>query len=180
MANRQTRQPDPRRPGEEPATLGRAVGKREPFDSPAQEAYLNLARTHERLASDFARLFRQHQLSSSTYNVLRILRGAGSPGLACGDIAQRIIVPAPDVTRLIDRLERLGLVEREGDPDDRRVILVRLSRAGHAKLRKLDQPVDDLHRRQLSHMNEDQLRELNRLLELARNEPPPEQPGNDR
>ena len=143
------------------------VKKRNPFDSPEQEAALNLARTADRIAAGFVRLFKEHGISGSQYNVLRILRGAGEP-LPSLEVASRMVTQLPDITRLVDRLENAGLVERARTPEDRRVVLIRITECGLKLLESLDAPVIELHRKQLGHLTRAELAELNRLLVKAR------------
>lgn len=151
------------------AGLAREIHKRGPFQSPAQEAFLNVMRTASVLSSDFERLFKKHGLSAATYNALRILRGAGDEGRRCTEIGQHLVAEVPDVTRLIDRLEAAGLVKRSrGGADDRRVVNVRITAPGLAVLKKLDQPVHDLHQRQMGHMARGDLQALSALLCQAR------------
>lgn len=138
-----------------------------PFDSPEQEIYLNLARTADHLATEFAALFKAHGLSESQYNVLRILRGTAA-AMPCQEIASRMVSHMPDLTRLVDRLEAAGLVERNRTKEDRRLVLIRITEAGLARLAALDAPVLELHGRQLSHLSADEMAELNRLLVKAR------------
>lgn len=147
--------------------LGEEIKKRGPFDAPEQEVALNLARTCDRQTSAFARLFKSHGISGAQYNVLRILRGAGEP-LPCQEIAGRMITQLPDITRLVDRLEEAGLVERSRTPEDRRLVLTKITEAGLRLLAGLDEPVVQLHRAQLGHLTPDELTELNRLLVKAR------------
>src|SRR5512135_491877 len=106
--------------------LQRELKKRRPFDSPEQEATLNIARTADRFGIRFARLFRQFGLTPSQYNVLRILRGEGQP-LPILEIAERTVTVVPGITGLVDRLEAAGLVRRQRCPEDRRVIYVALT-----------------------------------------------------
>src|SRR5262245_31239234 len=94
------------------ATLQSEIRKKRPFDLPEEEAFLNMQRTTDRLAAGFDRLFHDHSLTPAQYNVLRILRGAGGDGLPCLEIADRMITRDPDITRLVDRLEKAALVER--------------------------------------------------------------------
>jgi DNA-binding MarR family transcriptional regulator len=143
------------------------IKKREPFECPEQEAALNVARTADHLAADFARLFKEYAISGSQYNVLRILRGEGE-ALPCQEIAARMITQLPDITRLVDRLEAAGLVKRARTRADRRVVLIQITPRGLQLLAKLDEPVLALHRRQLGHLSRDEIAELNRLLEKAR------------
>ncbi len=148
--------------------LQQEIKKRQPFESPEQEVCLNLVRTGDLLQLDFTRLFREHGLSPPLYNVLRILRGAGGEGLPCLEIGSRMIGSVPDITRLIDRLETSGQVERARSTDDRRVVLVRITPVGLKLLARLDKPVLDLHQRQLGHLTRKELSQLNRLLLKAR------------
>lgn len=154
--------------------LQRELSKKRGFDSPEQEAYLNLARTHAVVAGPFTALFKSHGLSEAAYNILRVLRGVrrepenGRDALPCGEIGGRLVTRVPDVTRLIDRLVDAGLVERYRGEEDRRVVLARITTEGLALLRKLDRPVLDLHARTLGHLTRGELKELNRLLERAR------------
>jgi DNA-binding MarR family transcriptional regulator len=154
-------------------TLQHELGKRQPFDAPEQEAFLNLIRTASVLTAAFQRLFRAYKLSESTYNALRILRGstadAESKGTrTCTQIGEHLVAQVPDVTRLIDRLERLGFAERVRCDKDRRVVHVRITRKGLDVLAKLDEPVLELHRAQLGHLSGSELADLSRLLVKAR------------
>lgn len=153
-------------------TLKDEIGKRAPFDAPELEAYLNLLRTSSVLSADFDRLFKNHGLSEATYNILRILRGhQASPnhsGIPCQLIGQHLVARLPDVTRLVDRLEKAGLVRRSRTPQDRRVVLVGITEKGLDLLRELDKPTLELHKRQLRHMTKAELAELSRLLYKAR------------
>ncbi|MEM9419539.1 MAG: MarR family transcriptional regulator [Planctomycetota bacterium] len=155
-----------------PPSLQHELKKQQPFDCPAEEAYLNLARTAGELCGEFNQLFKAHCLSESTYNVLRILRGAqkseGLPGLPSLEVAERLVTRVPDITRLVDRLIKAGLAERTRDDEDRRVVIVSITPDGLAVLRKLDKPIRQLHEKQLGHLSCKELTELNRLLEKAR------------
>jgi DNA-binding MarR family transcriptional regulator len=141
--------------------------KKRPFESRAQEAALSLLRTGDRLQICFARLFREHGLTPSQYNVLRILRGEGQP-LPILEIAARTITVVPGITGLIDRLERAGLVSRVRCETDRRVIYVALADKGTKALTALDGPLAALHRDLLGHLSPAELDELVRLLEKVR------------
>lgn len=146
------------------------IGKKQDFESPAEEAYLNILRSASVLEAGFAALFRAHGLSDSAYNVLRILRGAGRDGRTCGQIQAHMVVRS-DVTRLVDRLVDDALVERHRSQRDRRVVRCRLTRTGKGLVDRLDEPIADLHRRQMGHMSERDLKALSRLLERARSRP---------
>jgi MarR family transcriptional regulator, 2-MHQ and catechol-resistance regulon repressor len=147
--------------------LQREIKKRRPFESPEQEAMLNLVRTNDRFQFRFARLFREHGVTPSQYNVLRILRGEGKP-LPCLEIADRMIAAVPAITGLIDRLEAMSLVARDRSTEDRRVVFVEITPKALDLLARLDQPVDDLHKKLIGHLTQPELRELSRLLEKAR------------
>lgn len=154
-----------------PSRLAQEIGKKHPFENPAQEAFLNLQRTAQGLEGEFKGLFRKHGLSLTTYNLLRILRGHRSEGVRCSTIRDQLVVRVPDVTRLVDRMIECELAEREVDPLDARAVLVHITRKGLRLLDKLDEPVLELHRRQFSHMTPEQLETLNELLQLARTPP---------
>jgi MarR family transcriptional regulator, 2-MHQ and catechol-resistance regulon repressor len=147
--------------------LERELKKKRPFDSAEEEALLNLWRTHDRFAIRFARFFREFGLTSSQYNVLRILRGEGKP-LPCLEVAGRLITAVPAITGLIDRLEAMGLIARDRSTDDRRVVFVAITAAGLEQLARMDEPLAALHKRLIGHLPRPELRELSRLLEEAR------------
>jgi DNA-binding MarR family transcriptional regulator len=144
------------------------IKKRQPFEHPEEEAYLNLMRTSAVLIADFERLMKDAGLSEPQYNVLRILRGAGGNGLPCLEIASRMITRVPDITRLVDRLEASGLVERARISEDRRVVLVKITKKGLDAIAPLDKPLLEIHKKQMSHMTRRELEELSRLLVKAR------------
>jgi DNA-binding MarR family transcriptional regulator len=139
-----------------------------PIGSLEEEAYLNLQRTSNALSQGIAELLRVYDLTPAQYNVLRILRGAGENGLNASDIAGRMISRDPDVTRLVDRLEKRGLVERWRCSEDRRVVWTRIAPAGLELINPIDDPLNELHRQQLSHLSAEKLRMLIELLEEAR------------
>jgi len=147
--------------------LQKELKKRGPFESLEQEAMLNLVRTNDQFQICFTRLFRQYGLTPAQYNVLRILRGAGEP-LPILEVADRMVTVVPGITGLIDRLEEAGWVKRVRSQEDRRVVRVDLTAKSHTLLAKLDQPVLELHRSLLSHLTQDELRQLSQLLEKAR------------
>lgn len=154
------------------AKLQHEIGKLHPFDCKEQEVYLNLERTTDFLRRGVEELFRPHELSGTQYNVLRILRGAKlyehRDSLPCGEIGQRMVTRDPDITRLLDRLEKRGLLTRARQTDDRRVVKVQITDAGIEMLSKLDEPLVQLHRQQLAHLPAEQLQALNDLLEACR------------
>lgn len=130
-------------------------------------AFLDLQRTCDLLARGPAQILKNEDLSPTQYNVLRILRGSPD-GLPCGEIANRMITRDPDITRLLDRLEKRGLISRWRESKDRRVVLARITPNGLKLLTRLDQPVEEAHRKQLGHLGKDRLRALAELLASAR------------
>lgn len=147
-----------------PPSLKDELKKRSPFASAAQEALLQLWRTSDQLQNRFGRLFREHGITSSQYNVLRILRGEGTP-LPSLEIAGRMIQQVPAITGLIDRLEQQGFAERRRCPEDRRVVHVAITDAGLKLLARLDQPVQSLHDAALKKLSKSELLQLSQLLE---------------
>jgi DNA-binding MarR family transcriptional regulator len=147
--------------------LQHELKKKRPFESPEQEAALNIVRTSDRLQIRFARLFREHGLTPSQYNILRILRGEGRP-LPILEIADRTITVVPGITGLIDRLEHAGFVRRERCERDRRVIYVALTGKGTQALAVLDEPLLALHKKLMSHLTQADFRALNELLDKVR------------
>jgi DNA-binding MarR family transcriptional regulator len=154
--------------------LAEEIKKRDPFDTPAEEAYLNLLRTHALLTAPTETLFKSEGISPAKYNVLRILRGAlgdggaAKYGLPSLEIASRMITRVPDITRLVDGLESAALVSRTRCTEDRRVIYVGITRKGLDLLAHLDGPLASQTRDLLAHMSDEELAELNRLLVKAR------------
>jgi len=137
------------------------VGSRE------ESAFVELLRTCDLLSRRLSLVLKEADLSPTQYNVLRILRGAPE-GLACGEIAVRMITRDPDVTRLLDRLEKRGLIGRSRESKDRRMVLTRITREGLRALAELDEPIQDLHREQLGHLGKSRLGALSELLQLVR------------
>jgi len=139
-----------------------------PFESLQAEVFLNLMRTADVLLRSQEAILKLAGLSATQYNVLRILRGAGEQGLCCREVGERMIARDPDITRLVDRLERRGFLTRNRDSRDRRVITVRITPAGQKVLKDLDGPMTEYNRKLLSHMDKGDLRKLVELLEAAR------------
>jgi len=139
-----------------------------PF-TPSVEAklFVALVRLSDRLAQDADLLIKSYGLTGTQYNVLRILRGAGPDGLPCKGIGDRMISRDPDMTRLLDRMEKRQLITRERQSEDRRVIKTRITPAGLEILKKLDGPVDELHKKQFRHLPASRLKALAEVIEEA-------------
>ncbi len=144
------------------------IKQTKPFRSLEEEVLLGLARTADAMARAGEEVLKASGLTATQYNVLRILRGAGTAGLSCGDVAGRMITRDPDLTRLLDRLEGRGLVTRARDGEDRRVVVTRITRAGLSLLAELDEPVQAQNRKAVGHLGEQKLRSLAQLLDEAR------------
>jgi len=144
------------------------IKQRKPFVSLEAEVYLNLQRTADALARKEAAVLKPFGLSATQYNVLRILRGAGKAGLPCGEIGERMITRDPDITRLLDRMEKRGLLQRARDSKDRRVVIARILRRGLDLLDELDAPLVGLQKTLLKGLKAEELRTLSELLERAR------------
>ncbi|MGQ0637279.1 MAG: MarR family winged helix-turn-helix transcriptional regulator [Planctomycetaceae bacterium] len=154
-------------------TASRAASGRQ-FDSLQQRAFLNLWRTYDRLRQLEDELFGRFQLTPQQYNLLRLLRGEHPEPLPTLALASRLVSRAPDITRMLDKLEQAGRITRERPVDNRRLVLVRITPAGLALLKELDKPVRECHDRQLGHLSRGDLDRLIALLEQARapHEPP--------
>ena len=150
------------------AGLKREIVQERPFASLEEEALLNLLRTSACLNRAFHVKTRNWGVTSTQYNVLRILRGAQPNGLTCAAIGSRMITAEPDITRLLKRLKALKLIRQKRDSQDRRVVRTVISEAGLALLREMDPAILSLPRELLGHLERGELEELIRLLELAR------------
>lgn len=139
-----------------------------PQPSLEERIFITLLKVADALGQEAEQLTRTAELTGTQYNVLRILRGAGPEGLACGGIGDRMITHDPDITRLLDRVEKRGLITRERQKDDRRVVKTRITPHGLALLKPLDQPMRDLHKRQFRHVAGARLKTLYGLLEEIR------------
>jgi len=135
--------------------------------SAEEAAFLDLLRTTHLLSRGLIHVLKAEDLSATQYNVLRILRGAPE-GLPCGEIANRMITRDPDVTRLLDRLEKRKLIARCRESEDRRTVMTRIRPEGLKLLGRLDAPVQAAHRKLLGHLGPKRLQELTRLLQVAR------------
>jgi DNA-binding MarR family transcriptional regulator len=139
-----------------------------PFSSREQEAYLSLLRTTDALQSSVEARLKEFGLTGTQYNALRILRGAGAEGLPCSEVGERMITRDPDITRLLDRLQKRGLVERARCKRDRRVVYGKITAAGLKLLQELDEPLEKHGREMLRHVGQTKLKQLIDLLEKVR------------
>jgi DNA-binding MarR family transcriptional regulator len=146
------------------------IRQNKPFAGLEQEALLNIRRTSGYVERITQQILKEKGLTDSQYNVLRILRGAGPGGLRCTDIGERMITRDPDITRLLARLQRRGLVGRHRDARDRRVIQIRIKAAGSALLQELDPVVQASAISALGHLTPEKLALLINLLEEVRAE----------
>jgi DNA-binding MarR family transcriptional regulator len=153
------------------STLQAELGESTPFQVPEQEVYLNLVRTHVVLGDEVAELFKQHRLSQPLYNVLKVVARVGEVGMPSQSIAQYMVAKDPDITRLVDRLQKDQLIERERDKQDRRVVRIKVTPSGLEVIGKLDPLIWQLHRQQLGHLSPEKLDLLNQLLVEARLKP---------
>ena len=143
------------------------AGNKRRAGCPEEAAFLELLRTTDMLSRGLVKVLKTEDLSGTQYNVLRILRGSPG-GLPCGEIASRMITRDSDITRLLDRLEKRGLISRCRETKDRRMVMARIAPDGLKLLARLDGPVEEAHRRQLGHLGKDRLRALAELLDAAR------------
>jgi len=147
-----------------PSDLRKELKQQRPFKNLAHEAYLSIQRTAAILQHDFESALKPHGITATQYNALRILRGAEPQGLCRNEIRDRLVRQVPDVTRLLDRLEDLGLISRERGGDDRRYVTTRITKAGMRLLSDLEAHIDRIHDAQLGHLDEKRLRILVSLL----------------
>lgn len=150
------------------AGIREEIRQQKPFASLEEEAFLGLLRTADQMQASLGEMLKPHDISPTQYNALRILRGAGAEGLACGEIGARMINRDPDITRLLNRLQRRGLVARSRGREDRRVMRARITASGLALLKTLDRPLEIFQRRLLGHLGEQRLQRLIQLLDAAR------------
>jgi len=148
--------------------------KKRKFDSQQQEVYLSLWRTYDRLKAHEDELFQSWDLTSQQYNVLRILQAASPKAVPTLQISHRLISRAPDITRMLDKLQERKLVSRLRSQEDRRTVLVEITPEGLELLEKLQEPVKALHISQLGHLTAADCTALCRLLQKSRepHEPP--------
>ena len=156
-----------------PRNLREELGKKHPFESAAEEAHLNILRTADQLSTAYREVFQQHGLSSPVYNALRIIAARGEAGVPSQSIAKDMVTRDPDVTRLVDRLVKADLVTRHRSEQDRRVVYVRVTDSGRAKLAALHPLLKEMGERVFGHVSDTQLSQLSSLLFTVRNAPEP-------
>jgi len=142
----------------------------EPGSLPEEVTHLEMLRTTEALSHRFTQVMKSEDLTSTQYNVLRILRGAPE-GLPCGEISNRMVTRDSDITRLLDRLEKRSLLSRCRESKDRRTVMTRITQEGLELLARLDEPIRATHRELLGHLGIERLNLLADLLRLARKPP---------
>jgi DNA-binding MarR family transcriptional regulator len=148
--------------------LAAELKQTKPFGSLEQEATLSIQRTAAELEHALAEALKPYGVTPTQYNVLRILRGAGKEGLCRSEVAERMVTRVPDVTRLLDRMEVAGLIERRREGEDRRFVSTFITEYGLELLASLDAPVAQLHVDRLGHLTRAQLATLIELLSRAR------------
>jgi DNA-binding MarR family transcriptional regulator len=150
------------------APLKLEIAQEPPFSSVEEEAILNLLRTSDSISRTFHRKTRAWGVTSTQYNVLRILRGAQPHGLTCSAIGDRMITAEPDITRLLSRLKTLKFARQQRDRHDRRVVWTQITQGGLQLLKEMDPVIQQLPIDLLGHLDRAELAEFIRLLELAR------------
>ena len=151
--------------------LATEIKQTKPFALLEEEAILNLGRTYEYLQQRLGDLLKDYQLTPTQYNMLRILRGAGSDGVTCSQACERMISPDPDITRLLDRMEARKLISRERSKQDRRVVITCITPEGLELVNQIDKPLTALLRKHLGRVGKDRLTSLIDTLEALREEP---------
>lgn len=139
-----------------------------PFAQIEEEAFLSIMRTAAVLDHAAAQALKPYGITPTQYNVLRILRGAGSKGLCRSEIGERLVTAVPDVTRLLDRMEEMGLLVRERGQDDRRFVTTRLTKKGTELVNKLDARVAEVNTGLFAHVDKRSLKSLIGLLGAVR------------
>jgi DNA-binding MarR family transcriptional regulator len=147
-----------------PRVLSDDLKMKKPFASLAQEAHLSIMRAAAELEHTSEEIFKPHGITTTQFNVLRILRGAGASGLCRHEVGSRMVRRVPDVTRLLDRMEESGLIIRERTGNDRRYVTARITGKGLAMLDKLEPEVNALHEGLLKHMSASRLRSFIELI----------------
>ena len=150
-----------------PKDLHDELKMNKPFKTVEEEALLSIVRTAAVFEHDFAESLKPFGLTPTQYNVLRILRGSPD-GLCRNEVGERLVTKVPDVTRLLDRMERCGLIQRQRKGNDRRYVTTRITDKGMKLVDRLDREMSGIHARQLGHLGEKKTRDLIKLLSEAR------------
>ncbi len=150
------------------SSLRDEIRQTRPFQSPEQGAFLALGRTWSALDHAFSEALKPFGITPTQYNALRILRGAGQSGLCRAEVIDRMVSRVPDATRLLDRLEAMGLSVRSRDPDDRRYVRTRITERGMDLLAALEDSVQGLHQRHLGGLEDAELERLIHMLARIR------------
>jgi MarR family transcriptional regulator, 2-MHQ and catechol-resistance regulon repressor len=158
------------------ANLKHEIQQKSPFSGLEEEAILNLIRTADFFQRALQQQTRRWGVTATQYNILRILRGAQPEGLPCAAIGARMLTAEPDVTRLLSRLKKIKFVAQHRDQHDGRVVWTQITESGLKLLREMDPLVRKLPASMLGHVSKADLRQLIRLLELARLRCPGTQP----
>jgi DNA-binding MarR family transcriptional regulator len=151
-----------------PGRIQQELHQRKPVSHVEEEAWLNIQRTADLLTQFLVDVLRPYELTPTQYNVLRILRGAGEEGASCKDIGSRMITRDPDITRLLDRLDKRALVTRSRSTGDRRYVRILITEEGLRVLAELDGPIKDLSTRTLGHLGRERAEALIAALEDIR------------
>ncbi|MFN6162303.1 MAG: MarR family winged helix-turn-helix transcriptional regulator [Planctomycetota bacterium] len=147
--------------------LGKLAKKRR-FDSPEQQVYLSLWRSYDRLRAIEEALFNRWNLTAQQYNVLRLLEAKHPEAIPTLQLSSKLISRAPDITRMLDKLETQGWIRRDRSSEDRRAVLVALTPKGLALVKEMASSVKQMHVAQVGHLTVDQTRSLLELLEVVR------------
>jgi DNA-binding MarR family transcriptional regulator len=151
-----------------PQKLQAEIKQSKPFSSPTAEALLSILRTAAVIDHHLAEALRPFGITATQYNVLRILRGAGQKGMCGREVAERLVSKVPDVSRLLDRTEDLGLIKRERDPEDRRHVTARITEKGLTVLDKATPELEAIERRRFGRLDPEGLQRLISALEDVR------------
>jgi DNA-binding MarR family transcriptional regulator len=141
-------------------SLQTEIKQSKPFPRPSSEAFLSILRTAAVLEHQLGEVLRPHGITTTQYNVLRILRGAGTQGLCGREVAERLVSKVPDVSRLLDRMDDMGVIQRERDSDDRRHITARISEKGLRLLDETSPALEAAEASRFTRLNPEQIRRL--------------------
>jgi DNA-binding MarR family transcriptional regulator len=141
-------------------SLQAEIKQSKPFARPSSEAFLSILRTAAVLEHQIGEVLRPYGITTTQYNVLRILRGAGAQGLCGREVAERLISRVPDVSRLLDRMEDMRLIQRERDADDRRHITTRISAKGLRLLEETSPTLEAAEASRFARLGPDRIRDL--------------------